>query len=311
MSFNDLRRKKSISSLSEDISSNMKLMKMRSESDLSSPKSDAVQSFRPRTKSLTLDLRNSDSSDGDISKKLQDSDSLSLKLSSSLDSDEITKNLKRRDHCNSPNESQMDTQMVQTSDTFILDTDCDMGPHKLSPSTSDTVSLDYNENEAKMGNVKRETKKNSLKLPSDDETYTTGLFSSGRNLKFNNVPDSLDVPKLKKFQFSSKPKPSQRKVVPRPREYQQAIIKTPEKTFVPETQSPVNSPEEIPKSPDPPAKRRKKKISQLVSVEKGECPLCGRGMKMKVLEEHAAQCNGSDRSSLSRGAEKKRLTNLC
>ena len=331
MSFNDLRRKKSISSLSEEMSSNMKLMKMRSESDLSSPKSDAVQSLRPRTKSLTLDTRNSDSlsSDSDHSKKLQDSDSLSLKLSSSLNSDEFTRNEKGRDYYNNtPNDSQMDTQMVQTSDTFILDAGRDRGSHNPFSSTSDTVLLDLNENEAKMGNEKHGLKKNSLKLLSYNETHTTGLFSSGRNSKFNDVPDSLEIPKLKKFQFTKNQyrdrddlhttlrtnekarqfikvheigsKLPQRKVVPCPREFQQAIIKTPEKTFVPETQSSENSPEEIPKSPDPPAKRRKKKVSQLVSVEKGECPLCGRGMKMKVLEEHAAHCNGSDRSSLSR-----------
>ena len=314
----------------------MKLMKMRSESDLSSQKSDAVQSLRPRTRSLTLDTRNSDSLNGDSdnSKKLQDSDSLSLKLSSSLGSDEVTirnKNVKGIDHCNAPNESQMDTQMVQMSDTLILDAGCDRGAHKMSPSTSDTMLLDLNENEAKMGNVKHELKKNSLKLLSYDETNTTGLSSAGRNLKskFNDVPDSLDIPKLKKFQFTKNQnrdredllhttlgtnrkatqfikvheigsKPPQRKVVPRPREFHQVIIKTPEKTFVPETQSPENSPEEIPKSPDPPAKRRKKKVSQLVSVEKGECPLCGREMKMKVLEDHAAHCNGSDRSNLLR-----------
>ena len=81
----------------------------------------------------------------------------------------------------------------------------------------------------------------------------------------------------------------------------QPIVGTPEKTFVSETQNTEKSPEEIPKSPDPPAKRRKKRVSQQVSVEeKGECPLCGRGMSMKVLQEHAVYCNGSDRSSLTR-----------
>ena len=49
------------------------------------------------------------------------------------------------------------------------------------------------------------------------------------------------------------------------------------------------------------AKRQKKRISQQVTIEvKGECPLCGRGMSMKVLQEHAVYCNGSNRSSLTR-----------
>ena len=107
-------------------------------------------------------------------------------------------------------------------------------------------------------------------------------------------------------------KPSLTKTIPRAPEYLvPAIIKPPEKTFVPETQSQEKpfvpetqsqeeSPEEISKSPDPPAKRRRKKVSQLDSVEKGECPLCGRIMKTKVLVEHAANCNGSDRSRLTR-----------
>ena len=81
----------------------------------------------------------------------------------------------------------------------------------------------------------------------------------------------------------------------------QSIVGTPEKTFVPETQNTEKSPEEIPMSPDPPAKRRKKRVSQQVAVEvKGECPLCGRVMRIRGLQEHAANCNGSDRSYLTR-----------
>ena len=65
----------------------------------------------------------------------------------------------------------------------------------------------------------------------------------------------------------------------------QSIVGTPDKTFVTETQNTEKSPEEILMSPDPLAKRRKKRVSQQVTVEvKGEC---GRLMRMKILQEHA------------------------
>ena len=137
--------------------------------------------------------------------------------------------------------------------------------------------------------------------------------SPGKKSKFINVPSSLDVQRLKKLQDETKPLPKFLKA----KEQEgivyvtskgskstpkfQSIVETPEKTFVPETQNTEKSPEEIPMSPDPPAKRRKKRVSQQVAVEvKGECPLCGRVMRMKVLQEHAANCNGSDRSYLTR-----------
>ena len=282
----------------------MKIIKMKSESDISSSKSDAVQSIRPRTKSLTLDLGSD--SNSDKSKKLQDSDSLSLKLSSSSyqDSDEVTKNLKGKLHCNTSNGGLVDTQ----SDTIIFDPDDDGGPHNLSPSTSDTVLLDYNENEAKVDKVMCEHEKIFQTPPSND-----GMDNSCPPLWVkNDDANSGDVSKLylrgkqvtKLGQVHENP--SLTKTIPHAPEYlAPAIIKSPEKTFVPETQSQEKpfvpetqsqekSPEEISKSPDPPAKRRRKKVSQLDSVEKGECPLCGRIMKIKVLVEHASICNGSD-----------------
>ena len=141
-------------------------------------------------------------------------------------------------------------------------------------------------------------------------------FSQGKKWKFINVPSSLDVQRLKKLQvpesFQDEPNPLPQflkakegidyvtskgsKSTPQ----FQSIVGTPEKTFVPETQNIEKSPEEIPMSPDPPAKRRKKRVSQQVTEVKGECPLCGRLMRMKVLQEHAANCNGSDRSCLIR-----------
>lgn len=247
MSVKDLRRLNSVSSITEELCSNIKMMKMKSESHLTPHNNgDAVQSVRPRTKSLSVDLKNSDSSDS--IKKFQDSDSLSLKLSSS------------------PGGSQVDTQMDQLSDTFIIDPDYDSGPHVMSPLSSDTVVLDLNENQAKpLKMIKKDTK--------IDKVHELG---------------SNPRPNLWEHQL-------------------QAIIKTPEEPFVPETQS--QSLEEIPKSPTPPTKRRRKKIVQLTPGERGECPLCGRVMKMKVLEEHAANCNGFDRSSLVRGADKKRRKN--
>lgn len=302
MSCSDFRRISSISE--EELRNNMKIIKMKSESDISSSNIDAVKSIRPRTKSLTLDLGN-DSNSSDKGKKLQDSDSLSLKLSSSSnkDSDEVKKNLKGKNQCTTSNGSLVDTQ----SDTIIFDPDDDGGPHKLSPSTSDTVLLDYNENESKTDKVIHEHEK----------------ILWGKNLEINDVANSRDVSKL---HFRGKQvikldevheKPSLTKTIPRAPEYLvPAIIKSPEKTFVPETQSQEKpfvpetqsqekSPEEISKSPDPPAKRRRKKVSQLDSVER-ECPLCGRIMKNKVLVEHAAICNGSDRSQLTRGSERRR-----
>ena len=234
MSATDLRKSKSINSLSGEISFSMKMMKMKSESNISSliQNSDTVKSLSSRTKSVSsIDLRSSDSNSCH-SKKLPDSDSLSLKLSSSFDSDEVMKNVKIGDNCNTLNGSQTDTQIFHT---VTLDPDEGGGLHQKSPTTSDTVLLDLNENEAK----------------------STPQF--------------------------------------------QSILGTPTKTFVLETQNTEKSPEEFQISPDPPAKRRKKRVSHEVPIEeKGECPLCGRLMKTKVLQEHAVYCNGSDRRSLRR-----------
>ena len=103
-----------------------------------------------------------------------------------------------------------------------MDPDEGGGLHQKSPTTSDTVSLDLNENEAK----------------------STPQF--------------------------------------------QSILGTPTKAFVLETQNTEKSPEEFQITPDPPAKRRKKRVSHEVPIEvKGECPMCGRLMKTKVLQEHA------------------------
>lgn len=316
---------------------------MKSESRISSQNSDAVNSLRPRSKSLSLDIRSSDNSDD--SKKLQDSDS--LKLSSSMDSEEVKKIGKREEHCQSPNGSQTDTQTVDDT----LDPDEGGDPHQLSPSTSDTVLLDLNENEAEIGKVMREI---SQKIPSNDFTYTTCMtsvnnvtyttcmtsvttvsqeresmeeFSPVKKSKFSNVPSSLDVQRLMQHQVPERgcqdePNPLQKSLKAKEGTVKvkskgskstpqcQTVVGTPEKTFVSETQDTEKSPEEIPKSPDPPAKRRKKRVSQQVTVEeKGECPLCGRGMSMKVLQEHAVYCNGSNRSSLTRSTERRRCKN--
>ena len=286
MSATDLRKLKSISSVTEEISSSMKIMKMKSESDISSPSRDTVQSLRPRTKSLTLDDRNSDSSD--LSKKLRDSDSLSLKLSSSFDSDEVTKNTKRGD--NTMNNCQKYPREVQMSDTFIIETDKDGDSHQMLPSTSDTVLLDVNENEASMGKGHESDKIAPTPTPTSSYcSYTTCLTSittAGRKDFYRTTSGNIRTRGLNEVES-------------------QAILITPEpgKTFVPETQASDTdkSPEEIPNSPDPPAKRRKK-VSQLgsVSQENGECPLCGRQMRIKVLEGHALYCNGSNRSNLTR-----------
>ena len=171
----------------------MKIIKMKSESDISSCNIDAVKSIRPRTKSLTLDL-GSDSNSSDKSKKLQDSDSLSLKLSSSSnqDSDEVTKNLKGKNQCTTSNGSLVDTQ----SDTIIFDPDDDGGPHNLSPSTSDTVLLDYNENESKMDKVMHEHEKIFRTSPSNDGMDKSCPTLWGKNLEINDVSNSRDVAKL-------------------------------------------------------------------------------------------------------------------
>ena len=124
-------------------------MKLNSESLSSYQNSDAVNSLTPRSKSLSLDIRSSDNSDNN-SKKLQESDS--LKLSSSMDSEEVTKNVKREKHYKSPSGSQTDTQAVDDT----LDPDDGGGLPQLSPSTSNTVLLDLNENEAKVEKVMHE-----------------------------------------------------------------------------------------------------------------------------------------------------------
>ena len=125
------------------------MMKLNSESLSSYQNSDAVNSLTPRSKSLSLDIRSSDNSDNN-SKKLQESDS--LKLSSSMDSEEVTKNVKREKHYKSPSGSQTDTQAVDDT----LDPDDGGGLPQLSPSTSNTVLLDLNENEAKVEKVMHE-----------------------------------------------------------------------------------------------------------------------------------------------------------
>ena len=68
-------------------------------------------------------------------------------LSSSQNSEEVRINLKREAHYKSSNGSQTDTQIM--SDT--LDPDDHEVPHQISPSSSDTVLLDLNENEVGLG----------------------------------------------------------------------------------------------------------------------------------------------------------------
>ena len=77
---------------------------MNSDSTIFSQNSDSVKSLRLRAKSFSLGTRSSDSIDN--SKRFQDSDT--LKLSSSLDSEEVTKNMKREEHCRSQTGSQTD-----------------------------------------------------------------------------------------------------------------------------------------------------------------------------------------------------------
>ena len=57
--------------------------------------------------------------------------------------------MKREEHYKSPNGSQTDTQTIDDT----LDLDNGGGLPQLSPSTFNTVLLDLNENEAKMGKV--------------------------------------------------------------------------------------------------------------------------------------------------------------
>ena len=127
-------------------------------------------------------------------------------------------------------------------------------------------------------------------------------FSPGKKSKFINSPSSLDVQRLKKLEvpesFQDEPNPvptflkAKESIVyvtskgSKSTPQFQSIGGTPEKTFVPETQNSKKSPEEIPMSPDPPAKNQRKRVSQQVAAEvKGECPLCGRLLRMKVLQE--------------------------
>ena len=88
MSVTDLRQTKSITSFSGEISCNMGMMKMNSESTIFSQNSITVKSLMPRAKSFSLDTRSSESINRDNSKMFQDSDS--LKMSSSLDSEKVT-----------------------------------------------------------------------------------------------------------------------------------------------------------------------------------------------------------------------------
>ena len=68
----------------------------------------------------------------------------------------------------------------------------------------------------------------------------------------------------------------------------QPILGTPMKTFVLETQNTEKSPVEFQMLPDPPAKRQNKRVSHQAPIEvKDKCPICGRLMKTKVLQEHA------------------------
>ena len=184
MSVTDLRQTKSITNFSGEISCNMRMMKMNSES----------KSLMPRAKSFSLDTRSIDRISRDNSKMFQDSESLKLS---------ITKN-RREEPCRSQMGNQTDTQTM--SDT--LDPDDGDVPHHISHSTSDTVLLDLNENKAKMGKLMREI---SDKIPSNDGTYLTCMtsvttfsqkqdflqdFSPGKMSKFINSPSSLDVQRL-------------------------------------------------------------------------------------------------------------------
>ena len=172
---------------------------MNIESTIFSQNSITVKSLMPKAKSFSLDTRSSDSISRDNSKIFQDSDS--VKLSSSLDSEKVTKNMKREEHCRSQMGSQTNTQTM--SDT--LDPDDGNVLHHILRSTSETVLLDLNENEAKMGKLMHEI---SDKIPSNDGTYMTCMtsvttfsqkqefiqdFSPGKMSKFINSPSSLDI----------------------------------------------------------------------------------------------------------------------
>lgn len=74
-----------------------------------------------------------------------------------MDSEEVTKNVKREKHYKSPSGSLTDTQAVDDT----LDPDDGGGLPQLSPSTSDTVLLDLNENEAKVEKVMHEISHNN------------------------------------------------------------------------------------------------------------------------------------------------------
>ena len=127
--------------------------------------------------------------------------------------------MKREEHCKSPNGSQTDTHIMSNT----LDPDDHEVPHQISPSTSDTVLLDLNENEARLEKVMCEIFE---KIPSNAGTYMTCMtsvttlsqnqesmedFSPGKKSKFINVPSSLDVQRLKKLQvpesFQDEPNP--------------------------------------------------------------------------------------------------------
>ena len=74
--------------------------------------------------------------------------------------------MKREEHCRNQTRSQTNTQTMSNT----LDPDNGDVPHHISRSTSETVLLDLNENEAKMGKLMREI---SDKIPSNDGTYMT------------------------------------------------------------------------------------------------------------------------------------------
>ena len=116
--------------------------------------------------------------------------------------------MKREEHCRNQTRSQTNTQTMSNT----LDPDNGDVPHHISRSTSETVLLDLNENEAKMGKLMREI---SDKIPSNDGTYMTCMtsvttfsqkqeflqdFSPGKMSKFINSISSLDIQRLKKLE---------------------------------------------------------------------------------------------------------------
>ena len=336
------------SSESEGIRQDINILKIKSETCIISQNIAEPESMRPRSKSLTANFKSSDIIER--SKQLVESDSLSLKLSSSFESDEITR---------WKFSSQGVTQNTEMSDTIILDPDDPENDNdeKISPSTSNTVLLDHNENEEnpKLSFDKQPSSqhyKDSKMLISMTTMSQTASEETGLNSKFKDVPSSLDVlgrrerncqalalvtpsqnqqnPLIEMVKDVKVPLSSYKKCVPHSQDFVpvmtsslipdgpndvertskfEPILKTPERVFVEETQefedkvtgaelsSVEKSPDEIPSTPEPPSKRRRK--GRNVSG-KGECPLCGRMMKVKVLEQHADICNGSDRSNLTR-----------